>query len=47
MMAIFILLGLSWCLGWWTAFVMLNKEWKKDMKVALFGWIIKKIGKLD
>lgn len=47
MIIIFILLGFSWCLGWWTAFIMLNKAWKKDVKQVLFGWLIKKIGKLD
>jgi hypothetical protein len=34
-------------LGWWTAFVMANKQWKTDLKAVLFGWLVKRVGKLD
>jgi len=47
MFDIAMVLGLSWLLGWWTCFVTLNKAWKTDMKQALLGWIVKKIGKPD
>jgi len=27
--------------------VMVNKQWKTDVKQVLFGWLVKRIGKLD
>jgi hypothetical protein len=46
-MCIIFVIAASWLLGWWTAFVMVNKSWKNDLKAALFGWLVKRVGKLD
>jgi len=46
-MCIIFVIAASWLLGWWTAFVMVNKQWKTDVKQVLFGWLVKRIGKLD
>jgi len=46
-MCIIFVIAASWMLGWWTSFVMVNKQWKNDLKTVLFGWIVKRVGKLD